>query len=79
MKHFLQPVTDLVNFYRDGFRNLSSWGKEVWIIIIVKLFLIFLILRVFFFHDFLKEKFDSDENRSTYVLDQLTNPDLTDD
>jgi hypothetical protein len=73
MKRILKPVSSLINFYYDGFRNMSSWGKKVWIIIIIKLFLIFIILKLFFFHDFLKEKFENDEHRSTYILDQLTN------
>jgi hypothetical protein len=51
---------------------MSAWGKRVWIIILIKLFIIFLILRVFFFQDFLKKEYDSDEQRSEYVLDQLT-------
>jgi len=69
----------LFHFYYDGFRTLSSWGKKVWIIILIKLFIIFFILRIFFFHDFLKEKFDSNETRGSYVLEQLTNSSETND
>lgn len=35
-------------FYRDGFRSMT-WGRTLWIIIVVKLFVMFAILRVFFF------------------------------
>lgn len=35
-------------FYRDGFRDMT-WGRTLWIIILVKLFVLFAILRVFFF------------------------------
>jgi hypothetical protein len=59
-------------FYYDGFRNMSWWGNRVWVIILVKLFIMFLILRLFFFPDFLKTRFRSDEERSNYVLEQLT-------
>jgi uncharacterized membrane protein len=62
----------LFRFYYDGFRNMSAWGKRVWIIILIKLSVIFLILRIFFFPDFLKKEYDSDEQRSEYILDQLT-------
>jgi hypothetical protein len=66
-------ISRIVNFYVDGFRHLSSWGIKVWIIIIIKLFIMFAILRLFFFPDFLKEKFGNDKDRSEYVLDQLIN------
>jgi len=59
-------------FYYEGFSNMSSWGKKVWIIILIKLFIIFAILRLFFFPDFLKKNFENEEQRSEYVLDQLT-------
>ncbi len=49
-------------------------GKTLWIIILVKLFVIFIILRFFFFPDFLKAKFDSDAERGDYVLEELSNP-----
>ncbi len=62
-----------VLFYIDGFRNMSQWGKKVWIIIIIKLFLIFVILKLFFFPDFLKKHFKNDKQRGEYVLEQLTN------
>lgn len=59
-------------FYYEGFSNMSSWGKKVWIIILIKLFIIFAILRLFFFPDFLKKNFENEKQRSEYVLDQLT-------
>jgi hypothetical protein len=66
-------------FYYDGFKNMSWWGKRVWIIIIIKLFIIFAVLRIFFFHDFLKKNYDNDKQRSEYVLDQITNTSVADD
>lgn len=62
------------NFYYEGFRNMSWWGRRVWIIIIIKLFLIFAILKLFFFPDFLKTRFPSEKERSEYVMEQLINP-----
>lgn len=59
-------------FYIDGFKNLSGWGKQVWIVILVKLFIMFVILKLFFFPDLLRKNFDTDEERSEYVLEQLT-------
>jgi hypothetical protein len=72
MKKFLFPPLRLIRFYYDGFVNMSSWGKKVWIIIIIKLFIIFAVLRIFFFPDFLRKNYSDDKQRSEYVLDQLT-------
>ncbi|RLD68365.1 MAG: DUF4492 domain-containing protein [Bacteroidetes bacterium] len=63
----------IFRFYRDGFRNMT-WGKKLWGIILLKLFIMFAILRLFFFPDILQKKFESDEERSNHVLEQLTNP-----
>lgn len=59
-------------FYLHGFRNMGSWGKQVWLIILVKLFIMFVILKIFFFPDFLKKTFDNDKQRSEHVLEVLT-------
>jgi len=72
-------ISRIFNFYYDGFRNMSQWGRKVWIIILVKLFIIFALLRLFFFPDFLKKNFDTDEQRGEYVLEQLINSDKTND
>lgn len=60
-------------FYYDGFRNLNWIGKRVWIIILIKAFIMFAILKIFFFQDFLNSKFDSDKEKSNYIIEQLTN------
>jgi len=60
-------------FYFDGFKKMT-WGKRLWGIILVKLFIMFAILRIFFFPDILKRDFTTDEERSNHVLEQLTNP-----
>ena len=73
MKNYTSRLIRVFRFYYDGFRNMSGWGRKVWIIIIIKLFIIFVILRIFFFPDFLQKKFDNDKQRSEYVFDQLIN------
>ena len=63
----------IFRFYVEGFKNMT-WGKKVWGIILIKLFIMFAILKLFFFHDFLGSKFESDEEKSQYVIEQLTAP-----
>lgn len=60
--------------YYDGFRNMSRWGKQVWIIILIKLFIMFFVLKLFFFPNFLETNFDSDEERGNHVLENLVEP-----
>jgi len=73
------PASGIIHFYYDGFRTLSEWGKQVWIVILIKLFIIFAILKLFFFPDFLKKNYTDDTQRSEYVLDQITKTPDTDD
>lgn len=50
----------IYDFYADGFRNMTV-GRTLWTVILVKLFIIFAILKVFFFPDFLKANTDKGE------------------
>lgn len=61
----------LFQFYYDGFRSMTV-GRTLWLLIAIKLIIMFLILRIFFFPNFLKSNFDSDDERSQYVLRELT-------
>ena len=49
--NFFYRVFDL---YYDGFK-LMTLGKTLWTVIIIKLIIMFLVLKVFFFPNFLKE------------------------
>ena len=62
---FLHRVFDL---YYEGFRDMRL-GKTLWAIILIKLFIIFAVLKVFFFPNFLKEHAEGDE--ASYVAKQL--------
>ena len=42
------------NLYYEGFRNMTL-GRTLWTIILIKLFIIFAVLKVFFFPNFLKQ------------------------
>ncbi|MDR3350985.1 MAG: DUF4492 domain-containing protein [Prevotellaceae bacterium] len=62
-------ITRIVRFYWDGFRNMTI-GKTLWLIILIKLFVMFAILKVFFFPDYLG-KFDTPSDKQEYVSDEL--------
>lgn len=72
MGNIFRKIRSIYRFYYDGFRDMSWWGRRAWIIIIIKIIIIFAVLRIFFFPDFLKKNFDDDTQRSEYVLDQIT-------
>ena len=63
---FLYRVWDL---YYDGFRHMTL-GKTLWAIILIKLFIIFVILKIFFFPNFLKTHAPEGEE-AEYVATQL--------
>jgi len=66
-KNFLSKVFHL---YYDGFRSMTL-GKTLWAIILIKLFIIFVVLKLFFFPNFLKQH--ADGNEAEYVATQLLN------
>ena len=64
---FLARAVDL---YVDGFRSMTV-GKTLWLIIAIKLFIFFVIIKILFFPNFLSSKSDSDEGKAQYVREQL--------
>ena len=73
MKKIADSLRKLAVFYMEGFRDMPSWGRRVWVIVIIKLFIMFAILKLFFFPDLMKRNFSSDSDRSEYIIEQLTN------
>ena len=67
-------ISGIWRFYLDGFKDLPNWGRKVWIVIIIKLFIIFAVIRLLFMPDVLKKNFKTDEQRSEHVLENLINP-----
>jgi uncharacterized membrane protein len=66
-------IKKIFNFYRDGFRNMSGSNRTLWLIIFIKLFIMFAILKIFFFPDFLGSKYKTNEEKSDHVIEQLIN------
>ncbi|MBN2666399.1 MAG: DUF4492 domain-containing protein [Bacteroidales bacterium] len=74
MNSFVSLLNRIFRFYYEGFTSMSWWGKRIWLILLIKLFVIFIILKLFFFPDFLKRNYRTDEQRSEHVLEQLIKP-----
>lgn len=57
-------------FYYDGFRSMTI-GKYLWAIILVKLTIMFLVMKLFFFPNLLERDYDTDEERAQAVREHL--------
>lgn len=67
---FWKRVWDL---YYDGFRSMKV-GRQLWALIILKIIVLFGILKLFFFPDILKRDFENDSQRADHVRRQLCEP-----
>ncbi len=63
----------VLGFYIDGFQRMTV-GRTLWKVIIIKLIIMFGVLKLFFFQDFLGTRFTTDQQRADYVLEQITAP-----
>ena len=61
-------IVRVYEFYRDGFRSMTL-GRTLWALILIKLFFMFCILKLFFFPSFLKGK--TTEEKQEYVGTEL--------
>lgn len=64
-------LTRISQFYIDGFRSMRV-GRKLWAIILIKLFIMFAVLKVFFFPNYLENNFANDQDRAEHVLTNLT-------
>ncbi len=67
---FLHRATAM---YVEGFRNMTI-GRSLWLIILIKLFIFFAILKLFFFPDVLATNYDTDDQRAEAVREALATP-----
>lgn len=59
----------IFRFYIDGFREMTV-GRTLWAIILIKLFIMFAVLKLFFFRDPLARY--SPAERNDAIMEQLT-------
>lgn len=67
---FLSWPGQVVRFYVDGFRSMTV-GRKLWMLILIKLFILFFVFKLFFFPDLLKRDYDTDEERAEAVRTSL--------
>ena len=63
-------VYKFYEFYRDGFRNMTV-GKTLWVLVIIKLFIMFVILRLLFFPNYLNTNFHDEKSKADHVREEL--------
>ncbi len=71
MRDSINIIKKIFQFYVEGFRNMRV-GKSLWAIIGIKFILFFVIMKLLFFPNFLKENFDTDAQRAEHILNNLT-------
>jgi hypothetical protein len=65
----------IFRFYLEGFKSMD-WGRTLWAIILIKLFIMFVVLRIFFFPRYLNQ-FDTHTEQVEYVSSELINRAIT--
>ena len=67
----ISTIKKVLSFYKEGFSNMKL-GKRLWLIVAIKLFILFGIIKWLYFPNYLENNFDNDTQRSYYILEQLT-------
>lgn len=70
----IKTLKNIASFYIDGFKNMTL-GRTLWAVIIIKLVVIFALLKVFIYDNSLQNIGDS-KAQSNFVLENLTQPNL---
>ena len=68
-----KTIVSIWNFYVDGFKNMT-WGRQLWILIFLKIIILFLVLRIFFFQPVLSGKTENEKIK--HISSELTKPNI---
>lgn len=68
MKRESIPIR-IFRFYVEGFKQMKL-GKTLWLVILVKLFIMFFVLKLFFFPRVLNQ-YDTKEKKQEHVSNEL--------
>ncbi len=61
-------IKKIIGFYREGFAGMKL-GKTLWLVVIVKLVVIFVVLKLLFFPDIINRRAGGD--KAGYVSTQI--------
>ena len=67
----MNTIQRIWKLYYEGFRSMTL-GRTLWLVILVKLFVIFVVLKVFFFPDYIKEHANKGQE-AEFVSKQILN------
>lgn len=70
MKKLCELPQRIWRFYADGFRSMTV-GRKLWLLIIIKLIVLFLVFKLFFFPNLLERDYATDEERAAAVRSSL--------
>ncbi len=59
--------------YYEGFRHMPKWGKMLWVIVLIKVFIMFVIFKWLLMPDFLGDMYTTDKEKGDHVLNELIN------
>ncbi len=65
-----RTIIAIYNFYIEGFKNMT-WGRQLWWVILLKVIILFLVLRAFFFRPVLAGK--SEQQKIEHISNELIN------
>lgn len=66
----MNTIKKIWNFYYEGIRSMTL-GKTLWALVAIKLFIMFAVLRIFFFKPALSP-YETDQEKTQVVIEQLT-------
>ena len=58
---FFRKLSTIGKFYQEGFKNMT-WGRPLWTLIFLKLFILFALLRTFFFQPAMSGMTDTEKS-----------------
>lgn len=73
MTQTMSTILNVFKFYKEGFQNMSKNSKKLWVIILIKLIIMFGVLKIFFFPNYLNTRFNTDEEKIEHISKELTN------
>lgn len=64
-------VSRISRFYVEGFKSMTNVGRSLWLLIIIKVIIMFAVLKIFFFPDILSDTYNDDGERAEAVRNAL--------